>query len=154
MVNSTTLLPELRALVTDREYFEHVFREVGKIPAAKELFAEGKTPLWAVGPSGDAAMKLLAFWREIDPEEGHLLRSLEVEKGDTRFLGDLYQDLSEKARKKYALLQTPVFVEEFILDRTLTPARDELGLETVRRRDLICGCGPFLLGASARHFDL
>ena len=59
---------------TDREYFEHVFREVGKIPAAKELFAEGKTPLWAVGPSGDAAMKLLAFLREIDPEEGHLLR--------------------------------------------------------------------------------
>src|SRR3984885_6719885 len=60
---------------TDREYFEDVFREVGKIPAAKELFAEGKTPLWAVGPSGDAAMKLLAFLREIDPEEGHLLRS-------------------------------------------------------------------------------
>lgn len=139
---------------TDREYFEHVFREVGKIPAAKELFAEGKTPLWAVGPSGDAAMKLLAFWREIDPEEGHLLRSFEVEKGDTRFLGDLYQDLSEKARKKYALLQTPVFVEEFILDRTLTPALDEFGLEKVRLIDPTCGSGHFLLGAFARLFRL
>ena len=42
-----------------------------------------------------------------------------VEGGDTRFLGDLYQDLSEAARKKYALLQTPEFVEEFILDHTL-----------------------------------
>ena len=41
---------------TDREYFQHVFHEVGKIPAAKDLFAEGKTPLWAVAPSGDAAM--------------------------------------------------------------------------------------------------
>ncbi len=139
---------------TDREYFEHVFREVGKIPAAKELFAEGKTPLWAVGPSGDAAMKLLAFLREIDPEEGHLLRSFAVEKGDTRFLGDLYQDLSEKARKKYALLQTPVFVEEFILDRTLTPALDEFGLEKVRLIDPTCGSGHFLLGAFARLFDL
>ncbi len=139
---------------TDREYFEHVFREVGKIPAAKELFAEGKTPLWAVGPSGDAAMKLLAFWREIDPEEGHMLRSFEVEKGDTRFLGDLYQDLSEKARKKYALLQTPVFVEEFILDRTLTPALDEFGLEKVRLIDPTCGSGHFLLGAFARLFRL
>jgi hypothetical protein len=139
---------------TDREYFEHVFREVGKIPAAKELFAEGKTPLWAVGPSGDAAMKLLAFLREIDPEEGHLLRSFEVEKGDTRFLGDLYQDLSEKARKKYALLQTPVFVEEFILDRTLTPALDEFGLEKIRLIDPTCGSGHFLLGAFARLFDL
>jgi len=139
---------------TDREYFEHVFREVGKIPAAKELFAEGKTPLWAVGPSGDAAMKLLAFLREIDPEEGHLLRSFEVEKGDTRFLGDLYQDLSEKARKKYALLQTPVFVEEFILDRTLKPALDEFGLEKVRLIDPTCGSGHFLLGAFARLFRL
>ena len=52
---------------------------------------------------------------------------------DTRFLGDLYQELSEKAKKKYALLQTPVFVEEFILDRTLNPAIDEFG---IRRR---CG---------------
>ena len=106
---------------TDREYFQHVFHEVGKIPAAKDLFAEGKTPLWAVAPSGDAAMKLLAFWREMRPETGHLKRSFEVEGGDTRFLGDLYQELSEKAKKKYALLQTPVFVEEFILDRTLEP---------------------------------
>ena len=32
---------------------------------------------------------------------------------DTRFLGDLYQDLSEAVRKRYALLQTPEFVEEF-----------------------------------------
>ena len=55
---------------TDREYFQHVFHEVGKIPAAKDLFAEGKTPLWAVAPSGDAAMKLLAFWREINPRQG------------------------------------------------------------------------------------
>src|SRR5580692_9792227 len=33
---------------TDREYFQHVFKEVGTIPAATDLFAEGKTPLWAV----------------------------------------------------------------------------------------------------------
>ena len=47
---------------------------------------------------------------------------------ETRFLGDLYQDLSEAARKKYALLQTPEFVEEFILERTLEPALEEFGL--------------------------
>jgi hypothetical protein len=139
---------------TDREYFHHVFHEVGKIPAAKELFAEGKTPLWAVAPSGDAAMKLLAFWREIDAESGHLNRSFEVEEADTRFLGDLYQELSEKAKKKYALLQTPVFVEEFILDRTLNPAIDEFGLEKVRLIDPTCGSGHFLLGAFARLFRL
>jgi hypothetical protein len=137
---------------TDREYFQHVFNEVGKIGAAKDLFAEGKTPLWAVAPSGDAAMKLLNFWREMDGESGRLKRSFEVESGDTRFLGDLYQDLSERAQKKFALLQTPVFVEEFILDRTLTPALAEFGLEQVRMIDPTCGSGHFLLGGFARLF--
>ena len=33
--------------------------------------------------------------------------------GDTRFLGDLYQDLSEAAKKTYALLQTPRFIASF-----------------------------------------
>jgi hypothetical protein len=139
---------------TDREYFQHIFKEVGKIPAAKDLFAEGKTPLWALAPSGDAAMNLLKFWREIDAEAGHLKRSFQVECGDTRFLGDLYQELSERAKKKFALLQTPEFVEEFILDRTLTPALDEFGLETVRMIDPTCGSGHFLLGGFARLFDL
>lgn len=139
---------------TDREYFQHVFKEVGKIPAAKDLFAEGKTPLWAVAPSGDAAMKLLKFWREMDAETGHLKRSFQVVSGDTRFLGDLYQELSERAKKKFALLQTPVFVEEFILDRTLTPALAEFGLEKVRMIDPTCGSGHFLLGGFARLFDL
>ena len=48
---------------------------------------------------------------------------------NTRFLGDLYQDLSESATKTYALLQTPEFVEEFILNYTLDPAIEEFGLE-------------------------
>lgn len=139
---------------SDREYFEHVFHAVGKIPAARDLFAEGKTPLWAVGPSGDMAMKLLEYWREVVPETGNLKRSFEVEDADTRFLGDLYQDLSERARKKYALLQTPVFVEEFILDRTLDPAIAEFGLDEVRMIDPTCGSGHFLLGGFARLFDL
>ena len=82
------------------------------------------------------------------------MRSFRVEGGDTRFLGDLYQDLSEAARKKYALLQTPEFVEEFILDRTLTPALDEFGLEAVRLIDPTCGSGHFLLGAFRRLFRL
>jgi len=161
---------------TDREYFQHVFHEVGKIPAARDLFAEGKTPLWAVAPSGDAAMNLLKFWREMNPENGKLRRvfnhethethekenssdsSFRAFRGpdilDTRFLGDLYQELSERAKKKFALLQTPVFVEEFILDRTLTPALAEFGLEKIRMIDPTCGSGHFLLGGFARLFDL
>lgn len=50
-------------------------------------------------------------------------------------LGDLYQDLSESARKRYAPLQTPKFVEELILDRTLNPPSREFGFRGVRLID-------------------
>jgi hypothetical protein len=62
----------------------------------------------------------------------------------------LYQNLSESARKRYALCQTPGFVIDFILDRTLTPALDAFGLERVRMIDPSCGSGHFLLEAFAR----
>jgi hypothetical protein len=139
---------------TDRDYLLDVFTRVRSIKAAADLYAEGKTPIWAVGPSGDGAKRLLRFWQEIDPATGSLKRPFRAEEGSTRFLGDLYQDLSEAARKKYALLQTPGFVEEFILDHTLTPALDEFGLEAVRLIDPTCGSGHFLLGAFRRLFDL
>jgi hypothetical protein len=145
---------KINPFVSDREYFLHVFTEVGKIPAAKDLFAEGKTPLWVVGPSGDCARELLQFWQEVDPDTGNLKRTFVVPNNDTRFLGDLYQDLSERARKKYALLQTPDFVEEFILDRTLTPAIEEFGFKKVRMIDPTCGSGHFILGGFSRLFEL
>src|SRR5207249_3390712 len=47
-------------------------------------------------------------------------------------------------------LQTPIFVEEFILDRTLDPAMQEFGYREVRLIDPTCGSGHFLLGAFAR----
>lgn len=152
---------------TDREYLKFVFKEIGKIPAAKELFEEGKTALWAVDPSGDAARKLLNFFKEIDPEAGGLKRSFTTKQAKTspivevyeklapqaQFLGDLYQDLSEHARKKFALLQTPEFIQQFILDRTLTPALDQFGLKNLRIIDPACGSGHFLLGAFDRLFE-
>lgn len=54
---------------------------------------------------------------------------------------------SEEARKRYALLQTPEFVEAFILDRTLEPAIETFGLAEARLIDPTCGSGHFLLAA-------
>jgi hypothetical protein len=136
----------------ERNYLLDVFRRMQKIEAVKDLFAPGKTALWAVEPSNAAAMKLLEFWHEIDDASGEVKRRFDTARGDTRFLGDLYQDLSEEIREKYALLQTPDFIEEFILDRTLEPAFTEFGFENVRLIDPTCGSGHFLLGAFARLF--
>ena len=83
------------------------------------------------------------FWRRRVPETGELVHDFTDESWNTRFLGDLYQDLSEEARKRYALLQTPEFVEEFILDRTLEPAIAEFGIHEVRLIDPTCGSGHF-----------
>ena len=43
----------------------------------------------------------------VDTDTGLLAHDFTDPDWNTRFLGDLYQDLSEAARKRYALLQTP-----------------------------------------------
>ena len=131
---------------TDRDYLLDVFTEVARLPGMARLYDRERNPVWRHGISGDAARDLLAFWRAVDPDTGVLRHDFTDPEWDTRFLGDLYQDLSDDARKRYALLQTPEFVEEFILDRTLTPALDEFGLADLRLIDPACGSGHFLLG--------
>jgi hypothetical protein len=135
---------------TELGYLHSVFREVGQLPGATALFDEKKNPLWKLELSPDGARLLVEFWRKLDPDSGQLAHDFTDPTWGTRFLGDLYQDLSEAARTKYALLQTPEFVEEFILDRTLDPALAEFGHKVVRLIDPACGSGHFLLGAFAR----
>ena len=94
----------------------------------------------------------MEFWWQLDDETGELAHNFTDPTWDTRFLGDLYQDVSEDVREKYALLQTPEFVESFILDRTLGPAIDEFGLAETDLIDPACGSGHFLLGAFDRLF--
>lgn len=133
----------------DREWLEEVFRRYRAIPATAELFGE-RNPLWQFGPTADGARRLLDRWWLLDDGSGALRHDFTDPRLDTRFLGDLYQDLSEHAKKTYALLQTPEFVEEFILDRTLDPAIETFGLVDVRLIDPACGSGHFLLGSFDR----
>jgi len=149
-----TLFFQQHPALSDREYLESVFRHMLELAAVRGLFDERHNPLWSAGPSGDGAAALLQFWQRIDPATGKIAHDFTDPAWDTRFLGDLYQDLSEAVRKRYALLQTPEFVEEFILDRTLTPAIDTFGFKEVRLIDPTCGSGHFLLGAFERLFAL
>lgn len=138
---------ELAPSLTARDYLLTVFKEVASLPGAEELLGPRHNPVWRLAPSNEKARALLDFFRQTD-DQGRL--SWRFEGTDTRFLGDLYQDLSEEVRKRYALLQTPDFVERFILDQTLDPAITEFGLEEVRVIDPTCGSGHFLLGAFDR----
>lgn len=155
----------------DRDWLKASFDALADAhPTAAALFDERHNPMGEVTPSYEAAARLLAFWRErgADNEVRYDFTDPEL---STRFLGDLYQDLSQHARKTYALLQTPVFVEEFILDLTLEPAVEEFGLDPVWKHkpadwrgeldeddqvrglrciDPACGSGHFLLGLFER----
>ncbi|MGW2028987.1 BREX-2 system adenine-specific DNA-methyltransferase PglX [Streptomyces sp. NPDC001811] len=160
----------------DRDWLLDSFDALAKSHRTVEgLFDRAHNPLYEVTPSYEAATALLAFWRQRGAD-GEIVHDFTDPSLDTRFLGDLYQDLSEHARKTYALLQTPVFVEEFILDLTLEPAVEEFGLtpawkhrpagwdgevwadgpggeEVVRGLrciDPACGSGHFLLGMFER----
>ena len=135
---------------TEREYLLLIFEDTAKLPGMAALFDRRHNPLWTLAPSGDAAKELIDFWRRENPETGHPVHDFSDPDWNTRFLGDLYQDLSAAARKRFALLQTPDFVEEFILDRTLTPAMEAFGFRTVRMIDPTRGSGHFLLGGFAR----
>ena len=136
---------------TDREWLTSAIDHLAALPATKAL-VDSRSAHRLVSPSGNAVTRLLDFWRD-RAEDGTLVHDLRDPSLSTRFLGDLYQDLSQHAKDTYALLQTPVFVEEFILDRTLEPALKERSLEGFRLIDPTCGSGHFLLGAFARLLD-
>ena len=136
---------------TSREWLEHAIVHLRKVDATRSL-VESHSPLWTVSPSGRASQRLVNFWRETG-EDGSLVWDFADSELSTRFLGDLYQDLSDYAKKTYALLQTPEFIEEFILDQTMEPALAERPLEGFTLIDPTCGSGHFLLGAFARLND-
>jgi hypothetical protein len=131
-----------------RAYFAYVFRDLAvDFPA---LFTPGdELDL----PDEALCQDVWNLWHAEDGA-GHLRYDWQGEGFDSRFLGDLYQDLDADVRKRFALLQTPDFVEKYILDHTLTPAMAEFEAEllggTFRIIDPTCGSGHFLVGAFHR----
>lgn len=93
-------------------------------------------------------------WRRPDSNrDGWLLFDFrpEPEKGDagfhTRFIGDLYQELDAEIRARYALLQTPHFISQFILEHTLLKRFTEKDFREVTLIDPTCGSGHFEVDA-------
>jgi len=135
--------------LNSRDWLQKAFGVLAALPAGRGLVDPEHSPVWTAPISAAAADDLVDFWRRTD-SAGALIHDFTDAALDTRFLGDLYQDLSDHAKKTYALLQTPIFVEEFILDHTLTPAIAEFGLDGLKLIDPTCGSGHFLLGAFER----
>jgi hypothetical protein len=137
---------------SDRDYLHEVFRSAAQLRGLDGVVGEEESPLWLVDPPADAITRVMALFRSTD-EGGALVHDFRDPELSTRFLGNLYQDLSDHAKSTYALLQTPEFVEEFILDRTLDPAIETFGLANTTMIDPTCGSGHFLLGGFHRIFE-
>ena len=152
MIRSPALLKDLQVQVTRLQ--DALRTECDRFPASDGPLKERYTQAQA----GKRTSLTYKAWREEELTQiavGWVLATVFV-----RFLEDnglvetLYQDLSESVRKKYALLQTPEFIETFILDRTLTPAIESFGFSNVRMIDPTCGSGHFCLGGFHRLFRL
>ncbi|WP_175412583.1 BREX-2 system adenine-specific DNA-methyltransferase PglX [Streptomyces sp. TRM64462] len=133
-----------------QDWLAEAFTHLAESHAAMaRIFDKARNALWALRPSPQGAAELVEFWRSRG-EDGSLRFDFTDPELDTRFLGDLYQDISETARKAFALVQTPTFIVDFVLDLTVDPAIAEFGPQGFRGIDPACGSGEFPLGLFER----
>jgi hypothetical protein len=135
-----------------RDWLLHTFETLAGTPASRAIFDREHNPLYQVPISAVAADELVAFWRRTR-EDGCVIHDFTHPDLDTSFLSVLYQDLSESARRTYALQSTPDFVVSLLLDLTITPALAEFSPRDLRVIDPACGSGHFMLAAFDRLVD-
>ncbi len=125
-------------------YLEFCFRDAAY--ALPDLFE--KTTVDLIPPDDQAVRDFLNLWREPDPDRPGWLRfDFRGEGFNTRFIGDVYQHIDEEAREYYALLQTPDFISQFLLQHTLLKRFQEKDFEEVTLIDPTSGSGHLLLDA-------
>ncbi|WP_218669979.1 BREX-2 system adenine-specific DNA-methyltransferase PglX [Streptomyces tsukubensis] len=134
----------------DQDWLAEAFTYLARSHVAMgRIFDRTRNPLWELSPSPQAATELIAFWRRRG-KEGSLRLDFTHPELDTDFLGDLYQEISEPSRKAYALVRTPDFIVNLLLDLTVDQAVTEFGPRGFRGIDPACGSGTFLLGLFER----
>lgn len=142
------LFEKLAPNLGDTAFLRWVYKDLassnGGLP---ELFSV--QPAELVLPSDARSRALIAFWRHRDADSGDSW-SFKEERFEGELMGDLYQELDPVVKDRFALCQTPDFVREFILDRTLTPAIETFGADKVRLLDPACGSGHFLIDGLKR----
>lgn len=113
-------------------------------PGTWSLLDPKWTPLREGTPPEDACRDLVDWWTSDAP-----ILAYDVAEGPGSVTGWipgwLLQELSDERRQKYALVQTPWWVCDFILDQTVIPAAAEFAGETLRVIDPACGTGHFLV---------
>ncbi len=144
------LFEHLAPNLGDTAFLRWIFRDLASAEGGlPELFS--LQPAEVAQPSNALSRDLIAFWRHQDPDTGARWSFVE-ERFEGELMGDLYQELDPVVKARYALCQTPDFVRAFMLDRTLSPAIETFGADTVRLLDPACGSGHLLIDGFKRLF--
>ena len=141
---------------TDRDYLLAVFDDLAKLPGTKDVFGpHNPVATTATGSPATRPRSSSSSSRRSTPTApARSSTTSPTPSWDTRFLGDLYQDLSEAARKKYALLQTPISSRSSSSTaRWSRPSTSSGSDGAFKMIDPACGSGHFLLGGFARILD-
>lgn len=139
----------MRNAVSGPLWLGRAFEALTRHPATQWLLHPEYNPmLWAGAPSAGACHELIDWWATQAPSLAWPDRSGYPPSISGWAIGDLLQTLSHERRGRHALVQTPHYVADFILDRTLHPAaetfRDEPVLQLI---DPAAGTGHYLIRA-------
>ena len=129
-----------------RQHLEQAYTHLTWHPATACLGDARYSHLGDGNPSDEVCAALIRWWHDEAPS----LSWPDPETGPTSIsgwlAGDLLQALSDERRKGHALAQTPWWVADLIIDRTLVPAAEEFRHEPVLRTvDPAAGTGHFLV---------
>jgi hypothetical protein len=103
--------------------------------------------LWAGAPSAGAGADLIDWWATQAPSLSYPSTGGHPASITGWPIGDLLAVLSPQLRTGHALVQTPRFVADLILDETLVPAADTFRDEPLRLIDPAAGTGHVLIRA-------
>jgi hypothetical protein len=125
------------------------FEQLARHPATQWLLHPAYQPaLWAGAPSPAACTSLIDWWADEAPSLAYPATGTAPGSITGWPIGDLLPVLHDDRRTSNALVQTPYWVADLILDETLVPAVDEFRHERlIRTIDPTCGTGHFLIRA-------
>jgi hypothetical protein len=125
------------------------FEQLARHPATQWLMHPAYQPaLWAGTPSPSACNGLIDWWANQAPSLAYPGTGTTPGSITGWPIGDLLPVIHDDRRARNALVQTPYWVADLILDDTLMPAVDEFRHEPlVRTIDPACGTGHFLIRA-------
>lgn len=84
---------------SDNDYLRDAFAVAGRLPGLSDVLKVQRNVL-AAPVSADMGKQLVRFFRATNADSGALVHDFADPDWNTRFLGDLYQDLSEAARER------------------------------------------------------